>query len=151
MRPIDEQVLLAIVCHDADRLDLALRSGGNPNLNCNGWSPLHLAAMFGDEEQRLIASLLTWGAEVNALNKVGWSPLHLASITGAPNAVQGLLAYGADPTLKDRRGLTALDIGAAAEHQDVCRQLRASGAPCASKHKSWVGSIAMQPASMVRE
>lgn len=40
----------------------------------------------------------------------GMTPLHWAALTGANNCVQYLLAWGADPNMKDTNGCTPLHL-----------------------------------------
>src|SRR6266853_2025936 len=70
---------------------------------------LHLAAQRGDAD--LVAERLSWGIDPNCLGARGRTPL-IANVRGScPTAatVRALLAAGADPTLTDETGLTALD------------------------------------------
>ena len=70
---------------------------------------LFLAALRGDAD--LVAERLSWGIDPNCRSKKGNTPL-LANVRGSsPSAatVRALLAAGADPTLLDGVGLTALD------------------------------------------
>lgn len=70
---------------------------------------LFLAALRGDAD--LVAERLSWGVDPNCRSAKGNTPL-LANVRGSsPSAatVQALLAAGADPTLLDGVGLTALD------------------------------------------
>lgn len=54
-----------------------------------------------DEFAALFARLLTTGLDVNGRDKRGWTPLHVAYFEGASDdLVRGLLAAGADPTLR---------------------------------------------------
>jgi hypothetical protein len=70
---------------------------------------LYLAAQRGDAD--LVAERLSWGIDPNCASARGRTPL-MANVCGScPSAatVRALLANGADPTLTDETGLTALD------------------------------------------
>src|SRR5712691_5405564 len=70
---------------------------------------LHLAAQRGDAD--LVAERLSWGIDPNCASSRGRTPL-IANIRGScPSAatVRALLDRGADATLMDQAGLTALD------------------------------------------
>jgi hypothetical protein len=70
---------------------------------------LYLAAKRGDAD--LVAERLGWGIDPNCTFAKGRTPL-IANVRGfSPDAatVRALLAAGADPTLMDEAGLTALD------------------------------------------
>jgi hypothetical protein len=71
---------------------------------------LYLAAQRGDAD--LVAERLSWGIDPNCTSrKKGRTPL-MANVCGSsPSAatVQALLKHGADPSLTDEAGLTALD------------------------------------------
>ncbi len=70
---------------------------------------LYLAAQRGDAD--LVAERLSWGIDPNCTSARGHTPL-IANVGGScPSAatVQALLAAGADASLTDQTGLTALD------------------------------------------
>jgi hypothetical protein len=70
---------------------------------------LYLAAQRGDAD--LVAERLSWGIDPNCCSKKGRTPLS-ANIRGScPSAatVRALLERGADASLTDEAGLTALD------------------------------------------
>ncbi len=70
---------------------------------------LYLAAARGDAD--LVAERLSWGIDPNCVAAKGRTPL-IANVRGScPSAptVKALLAAGADPTLTDETGLSALD------------------------------------------
>jgi Ankyrin repeats (3 copies) len=70
---------------------------------------LYLAAKRGDAD--LVAERLSWGIDPNCASSKGTTPL-IANIRGSsPSAatVRALLKAGADPSLTDEAGLTALD------------------------------------------
>uniref|UniRef100_A0A674BE24 Nuclear factor of kappa light polypeptide gene enhancer in B-cells 2 (p49/p100) n=1 Tax=Salmo trutta TaxID=8032 RepID=A0A674BE24_SALTR len=93
------------------------------------WSPhrpLHLAIIHLQSavSQQLVHTLLTIQQHkvLNKLNHLGQTPLHLAVITRQVKVVDVLLRAGADPTLLDRDGRTALHLAALAG-DDVTLQI----------------------------
>ena len=81
----------------------------NPKLKPLFEKLLRLAASRGDAD--LVAERLSWGINPNAQSKKGRTALIANAAGHSPNAtvVRDLLKAGADPTLMDHRGLTALD------------------------------------------
>jgi hypothetical protein len=70
---------------------------------------LYLAAQRGDAD--LVAERLSWGIDPNCRSATGRTPL-IANVRGhCPSAatVRALLQNGADPSLTDNSGLSALD------------------------------------------
>ena len=79
------------------------------------------ALVMAADHERLgvIDALLAAGVDVDAVDPVwGGQPLRAAATTGKAAGVRHLLARGADPTRRDDRGRTALDL---------CRQHRPPG------------------------
>ncbi len=70
---------------------------------------LFLAAQRGDAD--LVAERLSWGIDPNCASAKGRTPLIANARGHSPSAatVQALLAAGADPSLIDEAGFTALD------------------------------------------
>ncbi len=70
---------------------------------------LYLAARYGDAD--LVAERLSWGIDPNCTFVKGRTPLIANIRSSCPSAptVQALLKAGADPSLMDEAGLTALD------------------------------------------
>ena len=54
--------------------------------------------------------LLGNGASVDALDNLGRTPLHRASLQNNTKAIQLLLQYNADATLRSEYGQTPLDV-----------------------------------------
>jgi hypothetical protein len=78
------------------------------DVNKPGWTPLHYAATGG--HAGVVKLLLENHAYVDAASPNGSTPLMMAAMYGSPAAVQTLLDAGADPTLKNELGLTAIDF-----------------------------------------
>jgi uncharacterized protein len=78
------------------------------DVNKEGWTPLHYAATAGNTE--LISLLLEKYAYIDAESPNGTTPLMMAAQYGTPSAVKLLLEEGADPLLKNKLNLTAIDF-----------------------------------------
>lgn len=78
------------------------------DVNKPGWTPLHYAATGG--HIAIIQLLLNKHAYVDAASPNGSTPLMMAARYGSAAAVKLLLEAGADPTLKNKLGLTAIDF-----------------------------------------
>ena len=76
----------------------------------DGWTPLHLAAFFG--QAAAVNVLLRAGADVTAVsqNSLTNTPLHAAAAGRHSDAALLLLQGGANPHALDAGGYTALDI-----------------------------------------
>jgi ankyrin repeat protein len=73
-----------------------------------GWAPLHYAAANGHVD--VINLLLEHYAYPDAESPNLTTPLMMAALYGNPESVKALLDGGADPTLKNSLGLTALNF-----------------------------------------
>ena len=69
---------------------------------------LHIAAGFN--KTKMTETLLSWGADINAVNTDGNTPLHLAVLFEAYKTAKFLLEHGADATIKNNEGKTALEL-----------------------------------------
>lgn len=92
----------------------------------DGFNALHWAAWSGLPFNS--ARLVERGIGINETEGNGYTPLMLAALRGQAGAVRMLLALGADATLKNNKGETALDIArshaaAYAKRQSVLYQL----------------------------
>ncbi|MFZ3127835.1 MAG: ankyrin repeat domain-containing protein [Rhodoferax sp.] len=86
------------------------------DVNKPGWTPLHYAATGGHED--IIQLLLDNHAYVDAASPNGSTPLMMAAMYGTSAAVQLLLEAGADPSLKNDLGLTAIDFASKVKKTD---------------------------------
>lgn len=73
-----------------------------------GNTPLHYAAKLGRID--LIAIYLHFGLTVDVMNTFHCTPLHEAASHGHRAAVQYLISRGADCSIKNKQGLTALQL-----------------------------------------
>lgn len=78
------------------------------DVNKPGWTPLHYAAT-GDHVD-IIQLLLDNHAYIDAASPNGSTPLMMAAMYGSVASVRALLEAGADASLKNDLGLTALDF-----------------------------------------
>jgi len=78
------------------------------DVNKPGWAPLHYAATNG--HLAVMQLLIEENAYLDAESPNGSTPLMMAAHYGTPSAVKLLLESGADPTLKNSLGLTAIDF-----------------------------------------
>ncbi|CAN9499534.1 unnamed protein product [Ophioblennius macclurei] len=113
----DPRVLLAVQRHLCSIQD------------ANGDTPLHLAIIHQQTAviQQLIHTLLSsqQGGELNTRNQLQQTPLHLAVITRQVKVVEVLMRAGADPTVVDKDGRSALHLAAAAGDHTMLRLLLA--------------------------
>jgi len=97
--------------------------------NTDGWTPLHLAAYFG--QVAMVRFLLAEGALLDeySRNAYGNLPLH-AAIAGRQSVplVRLLLDEGADPNARAAMGLTPLHVAAGIGHQELIDLLLRRGA-----------------------
>ncbi|BEU96765.1 ankyrin repeat domain-containing protein [Acidovorax sp. DW039] len=97
------------------------------DVNKTGWAPLHYAASGGTEEHLRIASyLLENHAYIDAASPNGTTPLMMAAQYGSTDMVKLLLEEGADPTLKNRLGLTAVNFAQRVGRTETAAQLAAA-------------------------
>jgi ankyrin repeat protein len=78
------------------------------DVNKPGWAPLHYAATNG--HLVVMQLLIDENAYLDAESPNGSTPLMMAAHYGTPSAVKLLLESGADPTLKNNLGLSAIDF-----------------------------------------
>lgn len=97
--------------------DIAVRLvAQGADVNKPGWTPLHYAATSGNLE--IIRLLLDNHAYIDASSPNASTPLMMAAMYGTASAAKLLLESGADPTIKNDQGLTALDFAQRANRSD---------------------------------
>jgi ankyrin repeat protein len=93
------------------------------DVNKPGWAPLHYAATSGQLE--IMELLLENYAFIDAESPNGTTPLMMAAMYGSTAAVKLLLDAGADTTMKNKLGLTAIDFAQRANRQDAAELIAA--------------------------
>ncbi len=91
------------------------------DVNKIGWTPLHYAASAGHVE--VIKLLLKHSAYIDAESPNKTTPLMMAAMYGNPQSVELLLEEGADASLKNDKGMTALDFADVANKQAAAKLL----------------------------
>ncbi len=94
------------------------------DVNKTGWTPLHYAATNG--HLAIMGLLIENHAYIDAESPNGSTPLMMAAHYGTPAAVKFLLEAGADPSLKNQLGLTAIDFAHRANRKDAAELIAAS-------------------------
>jgi len=106
-----KELVRALIQRDAD-------------VNKTGWTPLHYAATAGNVE--IILILLDENAYIDAESPNKSTPLMMAAMYGSTTAVRALLDAGADPTLRNELGLSAVEFAQRANRPDAAELVSAA-------------------------
>jgi ankyrin repeat protein len=91
------------------------------DVNKTGWTALHYAATSG--HVAIIQMLLDEHAYIDAESPNKTTPLMMAAHYGTPQAVKLLLEAGADPTLRNELGLSAVDFAQRGNRRDAAEMI----------------------------
>ena len=100
---------------NVDAIKLLLSVGANPNINNDDGQTWIHHTVIGNWSREVLPVVIAHGGDVNAATKDNITALMLASRTGNVDAIDALLAAGADPDITDVDGYTcfhdAVDAG----------------------------------------
>jgi uncharacterized protein len=94
------------------------------DVNKTGWAPLHYAATGGHLE--IMQILLDENAYIDAESPNKSTPLMVAAQYGSTSAVKLLLEAGADPTLRNELGLSAVEFALRGNRPDAATLISAA-------------------------
>ena len=117
----ESPVMIASLNGDLELVRQMVRRGAH--VNKPGWTALHYAATNG--HLPVMKFLLDESAYIYAEAPSGATPLMMAAHYATPQAVKLLLDEGADPLLKDRRGLSAIDFANRANRSESAELIAA--------------------------
>lgn len=113
------------------------------DVNKTGWTPLHYAAISGN--QAVIRLLLEHYAYIDAESPNQTTPLMMAAMYGTSESVRTLLDAGADTSVRNVLGLSALDFAERADRTEsralIAKQLSVQSirpAAVQSKPSRWL-------------
>lgn len=103
-----------------------------------GWTALHYAASADHPDSTAIAELLLeHHAYIDAASPNGSTPLMLAAQYGSENMVRLLLEAGADTSLRNQLGLSAVDFAQRSEREFMVRLLHDAWSQARKGQASW--------------
>lgn len=95
-------------------------------VNKTGWTPLHYAATHaGTDSPAMVRLLLKHHAYIDAESPNRTTPLMMAAHYGNPGVVKLLLEEGADPLLRNQKGLSAIDFARGANRAEAAEIIAA--------------------------
>jgi ankyrin repeat protein len=115
----DSALMIAAYKGMYDAVKALLDKGAEPNQT--GWAALHYAAAVGNNE--IVQLLLDRSAYIDAESPNQTTPIMMAARGGHILTVKLLLDEGADVTLKNGAGMTALDFARAGGFKDIVEGL----------------------------
>lgn len=104
------------------------------DVNKKGWAPLHYAATSGGRP--VVRLLLDHFAYIDAESPNKTTPLMMAALYGTMDSVNTLIEAGADLSVKNSLGLTALDFANRSNRPEVVEAI-AAGIRAATPKGSW--------------
>ena len=112
---------LMIACYNGNEKAVKALLDKGAKVNKNGWAPLHYAAANGNN--RIVQMLLDKDAFIDAVSPNATTPIMMAARGGHIYTVKLLHDNGADATLKNQRGYTAMDFAMENKNTDIAKGL----------------------------
>jgi ankyrin repeat protein len=93
-----------------EQLQAALKRGADPNARDSAGRTILMIAAASNQDEKVIALLVSAGAKVNARGPAGWTALMMAAYDNPnPAVVLALLKAGADGKIRSDAGHTAFE------------------------------------------
>lgn len=108
---------LMIACYQGNLPAVETLLARGAEVNKPGWTPLHYAAAIGNND--IVRMLLDKAAYIDAESPNKTTPLMMAARGGHIMTVKLLHDEGADATLKNELGMTAIDFAEKHNHKDI--------------------------------
>ena len=115
----DTALMIAAFKANQPAVEALLTKGAE--INQPGWAALHYAATSGNND--IVQLLLDHFAYIDAESPNKTTPLMMAARSGHILTVKLLLEEGADATLKNDAGMTAIDFANKFNHKDIAEGL----------------------------
>ncbi len=115
----DNALMIACYKGNEEAVKALLEKGAR--VNKDGWAPLHYAAANGNN--KIVQMLLDKDAFVNAVSPNATTPIMMAARGGHIYTVKLLHDNGADATLKNQRGYSAIDFAKEHKNDDIAKGL----------------------------
>lgn len=112
---------LMIACYQGNRPAVETLLARGAEVNKPGWTPLHYAAAIGNNE--IVQMLLDKAAYIDAESPNKTTPLMMAARGGHIMTVKLLHDEGADATVKNELGMSAIDFAEKYNHKDIAEGL----------------------------
>jgi ankyrin repeat protein len=102
-------------------------------------TPLHVASKANNAT--IMELLITYGANVNAIDSMHRTPLHVATHAGAHEAVVILLSHGSKPNVRDHYGNSPFHLCIKNRNFDIAQDLILFGADPSFKRQDGASSL----------
>ncbi|HJV82735.1 ankyrin repeat domain-containing protein [Noviherbaspirillum sp.] len=112
---------LMIACYKGNKAAVEALLAKGAEVNKPGWTPLHYAAAIGNND--IVQILLDKSAYIDAESPNKTTPIMMAARGGHILTVKLLLDEGADATLKNELGMSAIDFAEKHGHKDIAEGL----------------------------